>query len=150
VHFSHRYDVLPDGTGSRIVYTETAERVNDVPYWLKPGIRVIFRPFVNRADRKTAPEPRSACREAFEPGGGLGRRSALGDRRYRFRYRSPSGHVGLQRGGIDPRRLDDPVEDGRATATSGRVASVSEPSTSAVRVGSVVIDCNDFERMFAF
>jgi catechol 2,3-dioxygenase-like lactoylglutathione lyase family enzyme len=30
------------------------------------------------------------------------------------------------------------------------VASVSEPSTSAVRVGSVVIDCNDFERMFAF
>jgi hypothetical protein len=52
VHFSHRYDVLPDGTGSRIVYTETAERVNYVPYWLKPGIRTIFRPFVNRADRK--------------------------------------------------------------------------------------------------
>jgi catechol 2,3-dioxygenase-like lactoylglutathione lyase family enzyme len=26
----------------------------------------------------------------------------------------------------------------------------SEPSTPAVRVGSVVIDCNDFERMFAF
>jgi hypothetical protein len=52
VHFSHRYDVVPDGTGSRIVYTETAERVNYVPYWLKPGIRTIFRPFVNRADRK--------------------------------------------------------------------------------------------------
>ena len=52
VHFSHRYDVLPDGTGSKIVYTETAERVNYVPYWLKPGIRTIFRPFVNRADRK--------------------------------------------------------------------------------------------------
>lgn len=52
VHFSHRYDVLPDGTGSRIVYTETAERVNYVPYWLKPGIRTIFRPFVNGADRK--------------------------------------------------------------------------------------------------
>jgi hypothetical protein len=52
VHFSHRYDVLPDGTGSRIVYTETAELVNYVPYWLKPGIRTIFRPFVNRADRK--------------------------------------------------------------------------------------------------
>ena len=32
VHFSHRYDVLPDGTGSRIVYTETAERVNYLPY----------------------------------------------------------------------------------------------------------------------
>lgn len=52
VHFSHRYDVLSDGTGSRIVYTETAERVNYVPYWLKPGIRTVFRPFVNRADRK--------------------------------------------------------------------------------------------------
>jgi catechol 2,3-dioxygenase-like lactoylglutathione lyase family enzyme len=33
---------------------------------------------------------------------------------------------------------------------SGRVASLGEPSWSAVRVGSVVIDCNDFERMFAF
>jgi len=52
VHFSHRYDVLFDGTGSRIVYTETAERVNYVPYWLKPGIRTVFRPFANRADRK--------------------------------------------------------------------------------------------------
>ncbi len=40
------------GDGSRIVYTETVERVNYVPYWLKPGIRTIFRPWVNRADRK--------------------------------------------------------------------------------------------------
>ncbi len=51
-HFSHRYDVSRQGTGSRIVYTETVERVNYVPYWLKPGIRTIFRPWVNRADRK--------------------------------------------------------------------------------------------------
>ena len=51
-HFSHRYDVLPDGSGSRIVYTETIERVNYLPYWLKPGIRTIFKPWVNRADRK--------------------------------------------------------------------------------------------------
>lgn len=51
-HFSHRYDIEPDGEGSRIVYTETVERVNYVPYWLKPGIRTIFRPWVNRADRK--------------------------------------------------------------------------------------------------
>jgi len=34
------------------VYTETVERVNYVPYWLKPGIRTIFRPWVDRADRK--------------------------------------------------------------------------------------------------
>ena len=32
--------------------TETVERVNYVPYWLKPGIRTLFRPWVNRADRK--------------------------------------------------------------------------------------------------
>lgn len=52
VHFEHRYDVQPSGEGSRIVYTETIQRVNYVPYWLKPGIRSIFRPLVNRADRK--------------------------------------------------------------------------------------------------
>jgi Polyketide cyclase / dehydrase and lipid transport len=52
VHFSHRYDIQPHGEGSRILYTETVERVNYLPYWLKPGIRTIFRPFVNRADRK--------------------------------------------------------------------------------------------------
>jgi hypothetical protein len=51
-HFSHRYDVQPEGNGSRIVYTETVERVNHVPYWLRPGIRSIFRIYVNRADRK--------------------------------------------------------------------------------------------------
>jgi hypothetical protein len=52
VHFSHRYDIEPEGDGSRIVYTETAERANYVPYWLHPLIRPIFRPYVNRADRK--------------------------------------------------------------------------------------------------
>ena len=52
VHFRHRYDIEAEGSGSRIVYTETIERVNYVPYWLKPGIRSIFRPLVNSADRK--------------------------------------------------------------------------------------------------
>jgi polyketide cyclase/dehydrase/lipid transport protein len=52
VHFVHRYDIEPEGDGSRIVYTETAERANYVPYWLHPLIRPIFRPYVNRADRK--------------------------------------------------------------------------------------------------
>lgn len=51
-HFSHRYDVQPEGNGSRIVYTETVQRVNYLPYWLKPWARPIFRVFVNRADRK--------------------------------------------------------------------------------------------------
>jgi len=52
VHFEHRYDVQPDGGGSRIVYTESIQRLNYVPYWLKPGVRSLFRPLVTRADRK--------------------------------------------------------------------------------------------------
>jgi hypothetical protein len=51
-HFSHRYDVRPQGEGSRIVYTETIERVNYVPYWLKPVVRSLFKVYVNRADRR--------------------------------------------------------------------------------------------------
>ena len=51
-HFIHRYDVTPEGDGSRITYTETIERVNYVPYWLQPGVRSIFKLYVNRADRK--------------------------------------------------------------------------------------------------
>jgi hypothetical protein len=51
-HFIHRYDVASEGDGSRITYTETIERVNYVPYWLQPGVRAIFKVYVNRADRK--------------------------------------------------------------------------------------------------
>jgi hypothetical protein len=51
-HFVHRYDIAPEGTGSRITYTETVERVSYVPYWLQPGIRSIFKVYVNRADRR--------------------------------------------------------------------------------------------------
>jgi hypothetical protein len=51
-HFIHRYDMAPDDEGSRITYTETIERVNYVPYWLQPGVRSIFKVYVNRADRK--------------------------------------------------------------------------------------------------
>jgi hypothetical protein len=51
-HFIHRYDVAAEGEGSRITYTETIERVNYVPYWLQPGVRSIFKVYVDRADRK--------------------------------------------------------------------------------------------------
>ena len=51
-HFVHRYDIVPEDDGSRITYTETIDRVNYVPYWLSPIVRPIFRPLVNRADRK--------------------------------------------------------------------------------------------------
>ena len=51
-HFIHRYDIAPEGDGSRITYTETIERVNYVPYWLQPGIRSLFKLYVNRADGK--------------------------------------------------------------------------------------------------
>ena len=40
----------PEADGSRITYTETIQRVNYVPYWLKPIVRSIFRPLVNSAD----------------------------------------------------------------------------------------------------
>ena len=52
VHFIHRYDIDPNGNGTRITYTETIQRVNYIPYWLKPWARPIFKPLVNRADRK--------------------------------------------------------------------------------------------------
>jgi hypothetical protein len=51
-HFSHRYDVAPEGEGSRITYTETIERVSYVPYWLQPVMRSLFKVYVNRVDRK--------------------------------------------------------------------------------------------------
>ena len=51
-HFSHRYDIEPDGAGTKIVYTETVERANYTPYWLNSLVRPIFRPLVNRADGK--------------------------------------------------------------------------------------------------
>lgn len=51
-HFVHRYDIAPEGEGSRITYTETIERVNYVPYWLQPVVRSIFKVYVNRSDRK--------------------------------------------------------------------------------------------------
>ncbi|MGH2679134.1 MAG: SRPBCC family protein [Actinomycetota bacterium] len=51
-HFSHRYDIAPEGKGSRITYTETIERVSYVPYWLQPVIRSLFTIYVNRADRR--------------------------------------------------------------------------------------------------
>jgi hypothetical protein len=52
VHFEHRYDIEPNGSGAKVSYTETIQRVNYVPYWLKPWARPIFKPLVNRADRK--------------------------------------------------------------------------------------------------
>ena len=51
-HFEHRYDIEPAGDGSKITYTETIDRVNYVPYWLAWWARPIFRPLVNRADKK--------------------------------------------------------------------------------------------------
>jgi hypothetical protein len=52
-HFSHRYDVTPEGDGSRITYTEIVERVNYIPYRLQPWLRSIFKVYVNRADRNS-------------------------------------------------------------------------------------------------
>ena len=51
-HFVHRYDIAPEGEGSRITYTENVQRVNYEPYWLHPLMRPLFTVYVNRADRK--------------------------------------------------------------------------------------------------
>lgn len=52
VHFEHRYDIEPDGDGTRIVYTETIQRLNYVPYWLNPVVRPLTRLMINAGDRK--------------------------------------------------------------------------------------------------
>lgn len=52
VHFEHRYTITAEGTGSKIVYTETIDRVSYVPYWLKCWIRPISIPLINSGDRK--------------------------------------------------------------------------------------------------
>lgn len=52
VRFSHRYDIVSDGQGSRIVHTDTVQRVNYVPYWLQPWFRPITRRIIDRADTK--------------------------------------------------------------------------------------------------
>jgi hypothetical protein len=49
VHFVHRYELEPDGAGSRIVYSCRGRDGNYVPYWLRPGLRAMTRSMVNRA-----------------------------------------------------------------------------------------------------
>ena len=51
-HWIHRYDIQPDGDGSRIVYTDTLGRVNYVPYWLQWWLRPITRREIHKADTK--------------------------------------------------------------------------------------------------
>jgi len=52
VRFHHRYDITPDGNGSRIVYTDTTQRMNYVPYWLQPWMRPLTRAAIHKADTK--------------------------------------------------------------------------------------------------
>lgn len=52
VHFVHRYDVAPEGAGSKITYTETITQVNYVPYWLRIWARPLARLIINSGDRK--------------------------------------------------------------------------------------------------
>ena len=51
-HFTHRYDIAPNGAGSTITYSERISRVNYVPFWLQWWARPFFRPFVTKADQK--------------------------------------------------------------------------------------------------
>lgn len=70
VRFEHRYDIQPHGTGSQITYTETIQRVNYVPYWLKFWIRPVSRRLIDRADRK---QLENLARLAEERSGARGR-----------------------------------------------------------------------------
>lgn len=52
VHFSHRYDIAPEGEGSRIIYTDTISELNYVPYWLQAWFRPVARRLILSADTK--------------------------------------------------------------------------------------------------
>ena len=52
VHFEHRYTIAPEGEGSKIVYTETIQRLSYVPYWLKLWMWPLTKRVINSADRK--------------------------------------------------------------------------------------------------
>lgn len=41
-----------EGSGSRIVYTDTTQRMNYVPYWLQPWVRPLTRAAIHKADTK--------------------------------------------------------------------------------------------------
>ncbi len=52
VRFLHRYNIMAEGHGSRIVYTDTTQRMNYVPYWLQPWVRPLTRAAIHKADTK--------------------------------------------------------------------------------------------------
>jgi uncharacterized protein YndB with AHSA1/START domain len=47
VRFVHRYEVHPNGVGSRITYTASVYPVNYRPYWLHPLMRPMTKKLVN-------------------------------------------------------------------------------------------------------
>ena len=51
-HFSHRYDIVAEGAGSLIVYTDTISELNYVPYWLQAWCRPLTRRMIDRADAR--------------------------------------------------------------------------------------------------
>jgi hypothetical protein len=52
VRFLHRYDIRSEGEGSVIVYTDTADHMNYVPYWLRFWMRPITRAAIHKGDTK--------------------------------------------------------------------------------------------------
>jgi hypothetical protein len=53
VRFAHRYEVKPEGDGSRIDYIGDVYPENYRPYWLHPLIRPLFRVVVKKVDMRT-------------------------------------------------------------------------------------------------
>jgi len=50
VQFIHRYDIQPERDGSRITYTDTAQEMNYVPYWLRAPLRLVTRAAIRKGD----------------------------------------------------------------------------------------------------
>jgi len=52
VQFVHRYDLVDDADGCRIVYFCRAVDASYVPYWLRPGMRAMTRSMIDRSMTK--------------------------------------------------------------------------------------------------
>jgi len=52
MHNRHRYDLRPEGDGTRVGYAFAVERTNYLPYWLKPWMRPLTKSMAGGYVRK--------------------------------------------------------------------------------------------------
>lgn len=51
-HIVHRYELAPNGSGTTISYSISIERVNYLPYWLKPWFQPLSKMMVGSMGKK--------------------------------------------------------------------------------------------------